>query len=131
VGRRSCGRRPSANAELSLCQLKWRKRSVELTVETQEQAALVERIASVNTQCRLKVDAWRGPMKKAITFRLEAELLELARKSAKEDNRTLTNFVETALREAVGRGRNSSKARQAPRSTSNASQEGESRSRHS
>jgi hypothetical protein len=38
-------------------------------------------------------------MKQAITIRLDPELLASARQRAKEENRTLTNFLETALKE--------------------------------
>jgi hypothetical protein len=42
-------------------------------------------------------------MKKPVTFRLDQELLEKARRTAQADNRTLTNFVETVLRAQVDR----------------------------
>lgn len=38
-------------------------------------------------------------MKQAITIRLDPDLLAAARVKAKEENRTLTNFLETALKE--------------------------------
>jgi hypothetical protein len=38
-------------------------------------------------------------MKQPITIRLDPELLATARMKAKEENRTLTNFLETALKE--------------------------------
>jgi len=38
-------------------------------------------------------------MKQPITIRLDPELLANARMLAKEENRTLTNFLETALKE--------------------------------
>jgi len=38
-------------------------------------------------------------MKQPITIRLDPELLATARMCAKEENRTLTNFLETALKE--------------------------------
>jgi hypothetical protein len=38
-------------------------------------------------------------MKQPITIRLDPELLANARMRAKEENRTLTNFLETALKE--------------------------------
>jgi hypothetical protein len=38
-------------------------------------------------------------MKQAITIRIDPELLASARARAKEENRTLTNFLETALKE--------------------------------
>jgi hypothetical protein len=38
-------------------------------------------------------------MKQPITIRLDPELLAAARICAKEENRTLTNFLETALKE--------------------------------
>lgn len=38
-------------------------------------------------------------MKQPITIRLDPELLANARLRAKEENRTLTNFLETALKE--------------------------------
>jgi len=36
-----------------------------------------------------------------MTFRLDADLLERARRSADADNRSLTNYVETAIRRAL------------------------------
>ena len=41
-------------------------------------------------------------MKQPITIRLDPELLATARMCAKEENRTLTNFLETALKERFG-----------------------------
>jgi hypothetical protein len=41
-------------------------------------------------------------MKQAITVRIDPELLASARLCAKQENRTLTNFLETALKERVG-----------------------------
>jgi len=38
-------------------------------------------------------------MKQPITIRLDPDLLANARLRAKEENRTLTNFLETALKE--------------------------------
>jgi len=40
-------------------------------------------------------------MKQPITIRLDPELLATARMKAKEENRTLTNFLETALKERL------------------------------
>jgi hypothetical protein len=40
-------------------------------------------------------------MKKPVTFRIEQNLLEQARRSAQAENRTLTNFVETLLKMKV------------------------------
>lgn len=40
-------------------------------------------------------------MKKPVTFRIDQELLETARKKAQSENRTLTNFVETLLKMQV------------------------------
>jgi hypothetical protein len=40
-------------------------------------------------------------MKQAITVRIDPELLAAARARAKIENRTLTNFLETALKERV------------------------------
>ena len=40
-------------------------------------------------------------MKTPITVRVEAELLAEARRCATEENRTLTNFIETVLRRRV------------------------------
>ena len=40
-------------------------------------------------------------MKTPITVRIEAELLDAARRCAREENRTLTNFIETLLRQRV------------------------------
>src|ERR1700761_493752 len=39
--------------------------------------------------------------KRAITIRVDPEVLHLARKAAKQDNRTLTNFIETVIKERV------------------------------
>src|SRR5579872_4624687 len=44
----------------------------------------------------------RRLMKQAITVRIDPELLAIARERAKQENRTLTNFLETALKERVG-----------------------------
>jgi hypothetical protein len=41
-------------------------------------------------------------MKQAITVRIDPQLLADARALAKQENRTLTNFLETALKERVG-----------------------------
>ena len=40
-------------------------------------------------------------LKKIVTFRFDADLLAKARDSAQRENRTLTNFVETVLKQAV------------------------------
>lgn len=40
-------------------------------------------------------------MKQVVTFRLDPGLLAKARHSAQRENRTLTNFVETLLKQAV------------------------------
>lgn len=40
-------------------------------------------------------------MKTPITVRIDADLLSQARRCAREDNRTLTNFIETILRQKV------------------------------
>ena len=40
-------------------------------------------------------------MKQIVTFRLDPDLLAKARHSARRENRTLTNFVETLLKQAV------------------------------
>jgi hypothetical protein len=40
-------------------------------------------------------------LKKLITFRFDPDLLASARMTAERENRTLTNLVETALKEAV------------------------------
>lgn len=47
-------------------------------------------------------------MKQAITIRIDPELLALARTCAEQENRTLTNFLETALKERVALGRRQS-----------------------
>ncbi|MGY3697751.1 hypothetical protein ACVIGA_007831 [Bradyrhizobium sp. USDA 3240] len=41
-------------------------------------------------------------MKQAITVRIDPDLLAIARACAKQENRTLTNFLETALKERIG-----------------------------
>ena len=41
-------------------------------------------------------------MKQAITIRIDPQLLAVARECAKLENRTLTNFLETALKERLG-----------------------------
>jgi hypothetical protein len=74
-------------------------------------------------------------MKQPITIRLDPELLAAARLRAKEENRTLTNFLETALKdrfdasgvsrasgqsfagETIGRERNSSRSSNSRRSS--------------
>lgn len=40
-------------------------------------------------------------MKTAITVRLDPDLLSAVRASADRENRTLTNFIETALKEHI------------------------------
>jgi len=40
-------------------------------------------------------------VKQIVTFRLDPDLLAKARHSAQRENRTLTNFVETLLKQAV------------------------------
>ena len=40
-------------------------------------------------------------MKTPITVRVDSELLADARRCAREENRTLTNFIETVLRQRV------------------------------
>ncbi|MBO9127840.1 MULTISPECIES: YlcI/YnfO family protein [unclassified Rhizobium] len=40
-------------------------------------------------------------MKKAITVRLDPELLEQVRLKAEDENRTLTNFIATALKDRL------------------------------
>jgi hypothetical protein len=49
-------------------------------------------------------------MKKAITVRLDPDLLEEVRLNAERENRTVTNFIATALKERIksDSGRNSS-----------------------
>jgi len=41
-------------------------------------------------------------MRKPVTFRFDCDLLERARRHASADNRTLTNYVETAVLRALG-----------------------------
>jgi hypothetical protein len=43
--------------------------------------------------------------KTAVTVRLQPDLLAQVRESAARDNRSLTNFIETALRERIGAAR--------------------------
>jgi hypothetical protein len=40
-------------------------------------------------------------MKKLVTFRFDADVLSLARQLAQQENRTLTNFIETILKQAL------------------------------
>lgn len=40
-------------------------------------------------------------MKKLVTFRLDPDLLERARRVARSENRSLTNFVETVLMRSI------------------------------
>jgi hypothetical protein len=40
-------------------------------------------------------------MKHAVTLRLDLELLKAVRRCASQENRTLTNFVETVLKEHI------------------------------
>jgi hypothetical protein len=47
-------------------------------------------------------DVKRHTMKHAITIRIDPELLEQARTCAKQENRTVTNFIETILKERIG-----------------------------
>lgn len=43
-------------------------------------------------------------MKKAVTFRFEADLMTEVRRCAELENRTVTNFIETLLKERVALG---------------------------
>jgi hypothetical protein len=45
----------------------------------------------------------RGGLRKPVTFRFDCELLERARRQASADNRSLTNYVETAVLRAIER----------------------------
>ena len=40
-------------------------------------------------------------MKKPFTFRLDAELMEKARDEADKENRTLTNWIETLIKQRL------------------------------
>lgn len=40
--------------------------------------------------------------KKNFSFRFDKELIELARKQAEKENRTLTNWIETLIKKAIG-----------------------------
>jgi hypothetical protein len=40
-------------------------------------------------------------VRKAVTFRFDPDLLERARVKAREENRTLTNFIETVVKNEV------------------------------
>ncbi|MCJ2092070.1 MULTISPECIES: YlcI/YnfO family protein [unclassified Methylobacterium] len=40
-------------------------------------------------------------MKTPIALRIDPEILAAARECARQDNRTLTNFIETALRQRI------------------------------
>jgi hypothetical protein len=42
-----------------------------------------------------------GQLKTPVTVRLKPDLLAEVRQSAARDNRSLTNFIETALRERI------------------------------
>lgn len=42
-------------------------------------------------------------MRKAVTFRFERDLIDRARQRAIADNRSLTNYVETAVLRALAR----------------------------
>jgi hypothetical protein len=44
-----------------------------------------------------------GSMKKLVTFRFDADLLEKARKSAQAENRSLTNYIETIVKRSTDR----------------------------
>lgn len=50
-------------------------------------------------------------MKKAITVRLDPDLLQEVRMNAEDENRTLTNFIATALKERL---RPASRSERAP-----------------
>jgi hypothetical protein len=43
-------------------------------------------------------------MKQPIALRIEADLLKEARRCASEENRTLTNFIETVLKARIAGG---------------------------
>jgi hypothetical protein len=52
--------------------------------------------------------------KTPVTVRLNPELLAEIRKSAARDNRTLTNFIETALRKRIEMSSNPTRVRSQP-----------------
>jgi hypothetical protein len=58
------------------------------------------RIAYARTSS-LRVDKLGKPMKHSITMRIDPNLLAAARACAKEENRSLTNFLETALKQRL------------------------------
>jgi hypothetical protein len=57
-------------------------------------------------------------MKRAVTFRLDPDLLAAARNCAKEENRTLTNFIETLLKQHIAKDRSGISGRQRKKSSS-------------
>ena len=60
----------------------------------------------------------RPSMKRAVTFRLDPDLLTAARNCAKEENRTLTNFIETLLKQHIAKDRSGISGRQRKKSSS-------------
>jgi hypothetical protein len=55
-------------------------------------------------------------VKKPITLRIDPELLEQIKRNAARDNRSVTNFIETALRQQLSgsRSRQAAASRGAP-----------------
>jgi hypothetical protein len=53
-------------------------------------------------------------LKTPVTVRLNPELLAEVRESAARDNRSLTNFIETALRERIEVSSNRARVRSPP-----------------
>jgi hypothetical protein len=50
-------------------------------------------------------------MKQAITIRIDPQLLAKARKCAEQENRTLTNYIETALKVRIADTKKGHRAR--------------------
>ena len=59
-------------------------------------------------------------MRKPVALRIQADLLDTARARARQDNRTLTDFIETALRDRIARMRPGAHAGGAPAAPPNA-----------
>ena len=52
----------------------------------------------------MKYPGQLGEMRKAVNMRFDPDLLSLARLQAFRENRSLTNFIETAVRQRVADG---------------------------
>jgi len=71
----------------------------ELT-EPIRRSSVLQTASSVTRRCLFRIT----DLKIAITVRIDPDLLEEVRHRAERENRTLTNYIETALKERVDSG---------------------------